>query len=291
MMPKTAIVEICGKYKVYTEHYLNTAADKTIILVNGSLATTASFAQTVRYLQPRFNVVLYDQPYAGQSKEHNLHGQPIRKEDEAAILLDLIEHFGAHHVLSFSWGGAATLLALAQRPRRIEKAVINSFAARINTPMRDYLESGLNHLQACDRLNVGRLINSTIGKHLPSLFKRFNDRHVRSLDEHEYRQMHFHVNEVLTQDTHCYVACAAAIEIPLLFVNGEWDEYTSVEDARLFADHAAQSRFHTIKNAGHFLDMEHTAAWQDTRQALLGFLDPASRRQGRVASEIQVNHV
>jgi|SRR5471030_2739085 len=276
MMPKTAIVEICKKYKVYTEHYLNAAADKTIILVNGSLATTSSFAQTMRYLQPRFNVVLYDQPYAGQSRLHNLHGKPIRKEDEAEILLELIEHFSVHHVLSFSWGGAATLLALAQQPQRIEKAVINSFAARINTPMRDYLESGLNFLQACDRLNVGRLINSTIGKHLPSLFKRFNYRHVSSLAEHEYRQMHFHVNEVLNQDTHCYVACAAAIEVPLLFVNGEWDEYTSVEDARLFAGHARQSQFHTIKNAGHFLDMEHQTAWHDTQQALLNFLQPAS---------------
>ncbi len=188
----------------------------------------------MRYLRPRFNVVLYDQPYAGQSKQHNLHDQPIRKEDEAAILLELIEHFRAQHVMSFSWGGAATLLALAQHPRRIEKAVISSFAARINTPMRDYLESGRDFLQACDRRNVGRLINSTIGKHLPSLFKRFNERHVSSLDEHEYQQMHFHVNEVLTQDTHCYVSCADAIEVPLLFINGEWDEYTSVEDARLF---------------------------------------------------------
>lgn len=282
MMPKTAIVEICNKYRIYTEHYLNSAADKTIILVNGSLATTASFAQTVRYLQPQFNVVLYDQPYAGQSRQHNLHGQPIRKEDEAAILLELIEHFGAHHVLSFSWGGAATLLALAQKPRRIERAVISSFAARINTPMREYLERGRNFLQACDRLNVGRLINGTIGKHLPSLFKRFNHRHVSSLAEHEYRQMHFHVNEVLTQDTHCYVACANAIEIPLLFINGEWDEYTSAEDARLFADHAPQSRFHTVTNAGHFLDMEHPAAWQETRQALLGFLQPAAGTQGQV---------
>ncbi len=282
MMPKTAIVEICKKYKVYTEHYLNAAADKTIILVNGSLATTASFAQTVRYLHPRFNVVLYDQPYAGRSKQHNLHGQPIRKEEEAKILLELIEHFCVQHVLSFSWGGAATLLALSQRPRRIERAVINSFAARINTPMRDYLESGLNFLQACDRPNVGHLINSTIGKHLPSLFKRFNHRHVSSLAEHEYRQMHFHVNEILTQDIHCYAACADAIDVPLLFVNGEWDEYTTVEDARLFAAHARQARFHTIKNAGHFLDMEHPAAWHETRLALLGFLQPACGTQGLV---------
>ncbi|RJG09301.1 alpha/beta hydrolase [Pseudomonas cavernicola] len=276
MKPETAIVEIHKKYQVYTERYLNDAADKTIILVNGSLATTASFAQTVRYLQPRFNVVLYDQPYAGQSRLHNRHDQPIRKEDEAEILLELIEHFCADHVLSFSWGGAATLLALAQRPRRIEKAVINSFAARINTPMRDYLESGLNFLQACDRCNVGRLVNTTIGKHLPSLFKRFNYRHVSSLAEHEYLQLHFHIREVLTQDTQCYVACAEAIDIPLLFVNGEWDEYTTARDARLFADHVRRCQFRTIKNAGHFLDMEHKAAWHDTQQALLGFLQPVS---------------
>lgn len=275
MKPKIAIVEIDRQYKVYTEHYLNAGADKTIILVNGSLATTASFAQTVRYLRPRFNVVLYDQPYAGQSKRHNRHGQPIRKEDEAKILLELIEHFSADHVLSFSWGGAATLLALAERPQRIEKAVISSFSARINTPMRDYLESGLTFLQACDRYNVGCWINTTIGKHLPSLFKRFNHRHVSSLAEHEYRQMHFHVNEVLARDTECYLACANAIEVPLLFVNGEWDEYTSAQDARLFAEHARQSEFHTVKKAGHFLDMEHQAAWHDTQQALLGFLQPA----------------
>ncbi|PMV97151.1 MULTISPECIES: alpha/beta fold hydrolase [unclassified Pseudomonas] len=276
MKPETAIVEIFNKYKVYTERYLNNAADKTIILVNGSLATTASFAQTVRYLQPRFNVVLYDQPYAGQSRPHNRYGPPICKEDEAEILLELVEHFRADHVLSFSWGGAATLLALAQRPRRIEKAVISSFAARINKPMRDYLESGLSLLQACDRFNVGRLVNNTIGKHLPSLFKRFNYRHISSLAEHEYRQMHFHINEVLTQDTQCYVDCADAIEVPLLFVNGEWDEYTSAQDARLFAGHVRQCQFSTIKNTGHFLDMEHKAAWHDTQHALLGFLLPAS---------------
>ena len=275
MKPEAAIVETHNQFKVYTEFYRNPAAAKTIILVNGSLATTAAFAQTVRYLQPRFNVVLYDQPYAGQSRLHNRHDQLICKEDEAQILLALIEHFYAEHLLSFSWGGAATLLALAQRPRRIETAVINSFAARINQPMRDYLESGLNFLQACDRNNLGQLLNNSIGKHLPSLFKRFNHRHVSNLAEHEYRQMHFHIHEVLTQDTQCYLACAAAIEIPLLFVNGEWDEYTTTADARLFAEHARHCQFRTINNTGHFLDLEHKAAWHDTQQALLGFLQPA----------------
>ena len=99
MKPATAVVDIHRTFKVHTEFYANPSARKTIILINGSLATTAAFAQTIKYLQPQFNVVLYDQPYAGQSKPHNHHHQPITKEDEASILLELIEQFRAHHLM------------------------------------------------------------------------------------------------------------------------------------------------------------------------------------------------
>ncbi|NQE97948.1 alpha/beta hydrolase, partial [Bacillus subtilis] len=113
MRPETAIIEIHGQYRIHTEFYGNPAAQQTIILVNGSLSTTASFAQTVKYLQPHYNVVLYDQPYAGQSKPHNENRTPISKECEARILLELIERVRADVVMSFSWGGVANLLALA----------------------------------------------------------------------------------------------------------------------------------------------------------------------------------
>ncbi|RBL66565.1 alpha/beta hydrolase, partial [Pseudomonas sp. MWU13-2625] len=150
MRPEIAVLDIQGQYRVYTEFYRADAADKTIILVNGSLATTASFAQTVKNLHPQFNVVLYDQPYAGRSKAHNRHERMLTKEVEGQILLELIEHFAAEHVLSFSWGGAAALQALSQRPRRIEKAVISSFSPVINEPMRDYLERGVDYLGSRD---------------------------------------------------------------------------------------------------------------------------------------------
>ena len=178
MKAETAVLDIQGQYRVYTEHYRADAAEQTIILVNGSLSTTASFAQTVRYLYPQFNVVLFDLPYAGQSRAHNSHTRPISREEEADILLELIEHFACDLVLSFSWGGIATLQALARQPRRIRKAVINSFSPVINAAMQDYLERGLQVLSACERDNIGALLNDTIGKHLPSLFKRFNHRHV-----------------------------------------------------------------------------------------------------------------
>lgn len=275
MRPEIAVLDIQGQYRVYTEFYRADAAQKTIILVNGSMATTASFAQTVKNLHPAFNVVLYDQPYAGKSKAHNRHETMLTKEVEGQILLELIDHFAAEHVLSFSWGGAATMLALAQRPRRIEKAVISSFSPVINEPMRDYLERGVDYLGNLDRDRVGHLVNSTIGKHLPSLFKRFNYRHVSNLAEHEYGQMHFHISQVLDSDRLCYLKAARQIDVPVLFVNGEWDEYTAASDAQLFANHVQYSTFSTIQATGHFLDMEHKAAFRDSRQALLGFLKPA----------------
>ena len=279
MKPATAVVDVQGIYRVHTEFYANPSARKTIILVNGSLSTTAAFAQTVKYLSSQFNVVLYDQPYAGQSKAHNDHSQPLRKEDEASILLELIEHFRADHLLSFSWGGVAAMLALAQRPARIEKAVICSFSPLLNEAMVDYLEEGLLHLAALDGERLGQLVNSSIGRYLPSLFKRYNQRHISSLDHHEYRQMHAHVHQVLHLDSHCQMQCLAAIDIPVLFVNGEHDAYTSPADVQLFANHLLDSRFVTIDNAGHFLDMEHKAAWLQCQNALLGFLAEQPRRQ------------
>ncbi|RMH82612.1 alpha/beta hydrolase [Pseudomonas sp. AOB-7] len=278
MRPQTAVVEINRKHKVHTEFYGNPAASKTIILVNGSLATTASFTQTIKYLQPQFNVVAFDLPYAGQSKPFNSDFTPISKEDEAAILLKLIDHHGANYLMSFSWGGVASMLALAQRPASLEKAAICSFSPILNVPMLDYLHKGLRFLGAVDRDNIALLVNSTIGKHLPSLFKRFNHKHVSTLDEHEYWQMYAHIKQVLSLEAHCRKECLQAIDIPLLFVNGDRDEYTSVEDACLFAQHLDNAQFAVINDAGHFLDMEHKDAWLQTQRVLLDFFNAPSKR-------------
>lgn len=275
MKPETAVLDIQGHYRVYTEFYRAAGAEHTIILVNGSLSTTASFAQTVRYLYPHFNVVLFDLPYAGQSRVHNHHERFMTREEEADILLELIDRFACNTVLSFSWGGIATLQALARKPKRIKRAVINSFSPIVNSAMLGYLRSGLIVMREYDRESIGMVLNGTIGKHLPSLFKRYNHRHVSGLEQYEYDQMSFHVETVLNNGGRSCASFAGQIEIPLLFVNGEWDEYTTAQDARMFTQHVRHCEFRTIGQAGHFLDMEHKAAWLQTRDALLAFLLPS----------------
>ncbi|MCU1729940.1 alpha/beta hydrolase [Pseudomonas sp. 7P_10.2_Bac1] len=272
MKPEIAVLDLQGQYRIHTEFYRSDTAQNTIILVNGSMATTASFAQTVKNLHPHLNVVLYDQPYAGQSKPHNQHQKFLTKELEAQVLLELVAHFDAQYVLSFSWGGTAALTALAGSPQRIKKAVISSFSPLINPPMRNYLERGRRCLADRNRPQVGNLVNDTLGKHLPSLFKRFNYRHVSTLAEHEYAQMHFHIDQVLTGDPECYLKATQRIDIPVLFINGEWDEYTAASDARQFACAIRDSQFVCLENTGHFLDMEHKQASHISKIALLDFL-------------------
>lgn len=276
MKPAIAVVDVHRTYKVHTEFHANPAAKKTIILVNGSLATTASFAQTVKYLATQFNVVLYDQPYAGRSRPHNRNDHTISKEDEAAILLDLIAHYQAQYLMSFSWGGVSSMLALAKRPPVLEKAVFASFSPILNAPMLDYLGRALVYLSQEDGDKVGHLVNDTIGRYLPSLFKRYNHKHISSLSPHEYRQMNAHIQQVLRMEAHCHLECLSNIDIPLLFINGEHDEYTCVADARLMAQHINDCQFATVSNAGHFIDMEHKGAWLQTQNSLLHFLQSSA---------------
>lgn len=273
MKPEIAVLDIQGQYRVYTEFYRADSAEHTIILVNGSLSTTTSFAQSVRYLYPHFNVVLFDLPYAGKSREHNQY-RLMTRDEEADILIALIEHFACDHVMSFSWGGIATLQALARRPRGVTKAVIASFSPVTNMPMLAYLQRAVEVLSTCDRDNVGSVLNNTIGSYLPSLFKRYNDRHLSSLEDYEYTQMSYHVQNVLDMEGRPCTSYAEELDIPVLFINGERDEYTTAEDARLFARHVRKCDFRTVPQAGHFLDMENKVAWMQTRDALLAFLTP-----------------
>lgn len=272
MYAEKAVVRAHGGLKVQTRFYPHPSSTSTIILVNGSLATCVSFNSALRFLSAQFNVVLYDQPYSGASRVHNRALTILDTEDEALILLDLIEYFRADQVMSFSWGGVATLLALAQRPERIQRAVISSFSPILNEPMLDYLQRGQEYMAACDRHRIATLVNETIGAHLPPMFKRCNFRHISSLEVHEYAQMLHHIRQILQLDTNRYMQCVENVDVPLLFLNGELDQYTTPTDALYFADLARHSEYVNIRNTGHFLEMEHQTAWEDVRMAVERFL-------------------
>src|SRR5258708_26578069 len=71
MNSETGVLTVFEKYQIHFEYRKKEGANKTAIMVNGALATTTSFSQSIRNLEDHVNIVLFDLPFAGRSREHN----------------------------------------------------------------------------------------------------------------------------------------------------------------------------------------------------------------------------
>jgi pimeloyl-ACP methyl ester carboxylesterase len=250
-----------GKYSIYFEYHKKEGTNKTAIMVNGALATTTSFSQSIRNLKDHVNIVLFDLPFAGQSREHNTNTSGVlSKDDEVEILLYLIDHFEVNFMISASWGGVSALLSLARRPPTIEKAVILSFSPVINQAMHSYMVNARRFLCDQDIPGGAQLLNSTVGKYLPRLLKAHNYHYLLAMVQGNEQQIMFHIDQIFALDQSNYIDHFAAIDIPVLFVNGALDEYTTSKDVRSLAKHIKFSQFAVIPDAGHFLDLESSKA-------------------------------
>ena len=272
MKPDTAVIDVFGKHRIYCEYYRHDVSAKTMILVNGAFATTSSFSQTIRYLRDKVNLVLFDLPYAGRSKELNAAGGILTKEDEVDILAHLIEHYGVNYLLGASWGGVSSLLSLARRPPTMEKAIILSFSPVINRAMQEYMASARAFLEIGDTVGASLLLNNTVGRYLSSLVRSRNMSYLTQNLTGNEEQLIFHINQIFEFDRQDYTQQFAAIDVPVLFMNGGLDEYTTVDDVRLLAQHMPQSRFKVIEDAGHFLDLEGRHLWKSVSNAVREYL-------------------
>jgi pimeloyl-ACP methyl ester carboxylesterase len=272
MKSEAGLITVFGKYSIYFEYYKKDEGAKTAIMVNGALATTTSFSQSIRNLKDHLNIVLFDLPFAGRSREHNTSNSVLTKEDEVEILLHLIEHFDVSYLVSASWGGVSSLLSLARRPPSIEKAVILSFSPVINPAMYEYMVDACRFLREQDISGAAQLLNRTVGKYLPRLLKAHNYQYLLSMIQGNEQQIMFHINQIFELDQSQYVNHFRAIEVPVLFINGALDEYTTTEDARSLAQFIRYSQFAVIPEAGHFLDLESTNARRATGEIKRRFL-------------------
>lgn len=266
------INNIFKHYRIYVERVGNDPRRKTVMLVNGALATTAAFARTSKCLAEHFNVVLFDLPFAGQSRPHNPDQELVSKEDEVGILLALIERFEVNHLVSTSWGGISTLLALAHNPPSIISSAVTSFAPVLNRAMLDYVKRAQELIERDDASAIGHLINDTVGKYLPQRLKASNHQYLASLASAEFRQARFHINQVLHLNGSGYLQRFSDIASPVHFLNGSLDEYTTAEDALQFQHYVAACSFSVIADTGHFLDLESIDSAARVHSALLGHL-------------------
>ncbi|QYD69260.1 alpha/beta hydrolase [Paraburkholderia edwinii] len=271
MSVEKQIVPLPSGLKIYVEHHLFDSSFETVLLVNGALATTASFGQTIRYLGERLNALCFDLPYAGQSRQHNVQCTVLTRDDEINILMHLADRFHPAYLLSVSWGGVASLFALARGCKSVRRAAITSFSPFLNEAMIDYITRARDHIAAGENVLASQLLNDTVGRHLPRIMKLCNYRYLTRLPRDELDQVAFHVNQILEMEPERYLAEFARIACDVKFINGDLDEYTTVDDVRRLAAYVHRSEFATIRGAGHFLDLEGRPQQEQMRTVLHDF--------------------
>jgi rhamnosyltransferase subunit A len=271
----TEIVNTEIGLNVHVERHVEGHGREVVILVNGALSTMESFRQTVKYLAPNFDVVLYDLPYYGKSSVHNPGGDLLSSADEVRILRGLIDRYQVDHIASISWGGVATLLALCERPASIRTATIASFSPLINPAMRAYITAAQQHLEAGNYSDAATLLNDTVGRYLPRLLRMYNHRYISNLTPSQYRQTIFHIRQMRSLPVQEYLERMRRIDVPVLFINGGLDDYTTTEDIRSMATYVAGARFETVPEAGHFLELEGKRNWERMRHVVTAFMQQA----------------
>ena len=250
------IQKLFKHYNVHVEQLGHDPQKKTVLMVNGALSTTRSFARTSKCLAEHFNVLMFDLPFSGYSREHNTDLDLVTKDDEVQMLRALVERFEVNHLVSASWGGISTLLTLAHNPPSIESSVVMALAPNLNQAMLDYVERVRVLIEADDKSAVGHLLNETVGKYLSPRLKRNNHRHLSTMATTEYRQARFHIHQVLGLGDGNYLPALRQIETPVHFLNGALDEYTPAAEAQLFKQYVARSSFAVAEHTGHLLDLE-----------------------------------
>ncbi|WJV64202.1 alpha/beta hydrolase [Pectobacteriaceae bacterium CE70] len=259
-------------WNVYVEKHISNPGNETVIMVNGALSTTSAFKNTVKNLSGKYNIILFDLPFIGESMEHNDLNQIVTKNDEVGILLHLIEIYAPQYIISISWGGLSSLLALSKKPEQIKKAVIASFSAHLNDRMLDYVERARSCIHARRYEDAAMLLNNEVGKFLPPLLKHINLKHLSTMGDFAYQQAVFHIDQVLTLKEENYIDIFKNINAEVLFLNGEDDEYTTAEDIQRMGCYISNCQFSTVPDAGHFLDLENRKAAKKVAQAIISFL-------------------
>jgi rhamnosyltransferase subunit A len=284
MPVQTAIVRLANSFHVHVERHIFHSDRDSVILINGALATTASFGQTIKYLSERYNVLCYDLPYAGQSQQHNKKSFLLSKDDEVDILLELIFRFKPGYLCSVSWGGLAALLALSRGASSVRRATICSFSPHLTEAMVHYASTARDHLLRADNKAAANLLNDTVGHYLPRIVKLLNYRYLTSLSNEVREQLVFHINEILALQPEAYLRRLANMRCQVKFINGMLDEHTPPREIREMASYVKDAQFATIPSAGHFLDLEGRPQAAAVRDEILGFYGEPVEMTSPIAS-------
>lgn len=223
--------------KLYTEHYKSYENRPTIVFLHDSLGCVQLWRDFPQKLaeSTQCNVLMYDRLGYGKSDPMPTYERPTNYlELEADVLNDLLTALEIDNIILFGHSDGATIAlhSASKYPERIKAVIVE--AAHIFV---DHLTlAGITEaVKTYETTNLGERLAKYHGNKVDTLFKAWTKTWTRA----DYRD--WNIEPILPE-----------IMCPLLFIQGESDEYGALEQVeKTISQVSGKAEKFIIPNVGH----------------------------------------
>lgn len=240
-----------------------------IVLLNGVLMTTESWAFQSQVLEPRYRVILHD--LRGQLRSP-LVGRACSFERHACDLAALLDHLGVEscHLAGTSYGGEVGLLFAASYPERVRSLTVIASVSKPEPPLirrvDQWAKTAATNHKALYRAMAPDVFSEAYLERSRAVIALGETRLAEARDDFfdDFQQLVTAFRGLDLDDVLGDVVC------PTLIVGAEEDALKSVHYSRALADAIADSELLIVPGAGHAVVLEKPG---EINTALLGFLE------------------
>jgi pimeloyl-ACP methyl ester carboxylesterase len=241
--------------KIYTEYHIKDASFETIVLLNGLSQTTASWGFVVPHLKNKYNILLVDFIFQGNSdKEGNWRDFDEHAKDVISVLDFYSVSKGI--LIGLSYGSIVAQHAAVLFPNRISKLVLLSTFAN-KTPYYEAIE--LSWKRALEMGGYGLMLDVM----LPYVLSDSYFSHpiipielLKSMRKDVVEAKSLEKLMTATLNMKDYRNELKNVLCPTCVIHGGKDLLFPVDLGKSVSDHIKDSEFHVLPNAGHTLNLE-----------------------------------
>ena len=242
--------------QLYYEWHTAPNATQSIICLNGLTQTTQAWGPISMGLQGRYNVLLVDFLFQGQSSNP---AQPLTFAQHAQSIAALVQHLNPAQPLlaGISYGGVVAQHLLLNHPELFKGALVISSFAQQDAFYKALINSWVQALE----LGQFELFQNTM---LPlAIGRRYYNKPFIPIEQliqtpKDPQAAAQRVLALLHATTHHtdMLAQLAQIKVPVWLVHGTEDLIAPPAQGQAMATHLPQGQLKTIDNAGHTLTLD-----------------------------------
>ena len=262
-MPKISVNNV----ELYYE--LHGSGGEVVILNNGVIASTATWAYQLPALTPHYRVLLYDMRGQGQSQkwaEGEVDYTWETHADDLAALMDALE-IPVAHIGGISYGGELTLVFALCYPQRCQRLIVADAVSHVEPYLRAVIEAWILALQTGDHETFYRstwfwnFSEAFFARQYDLLLSRIEV--AKTLDLPSVLQLCRCFNTLDITDR------LGEIQQPTCVIVGEKDILKPVHYSQTIAQAIPDAELHILPGAGHASFWESAAEFNSI---VLGFL-------------------